>query len=129
VAREEADVRRESDSPCREAVVSAMERWYKVSALKYFTLIYGRRVSKRIGVSVEIFYLEENDPVPVEDASAHELFEFLSEARVEVGDLGCNFGDEGGTLLLVDEFLEKDLGRLSNHDPREELYDFFAKIR
>lgn len=76
LARDSARLIRARASPYFDLAVSARYWWYCVRALKYFDLIYIRTsLSTRVPkVSEMDAYLEESDPVAIEDVLAVELF-------------------------------------------------------
>ena len=73
-------------------------------------------------------HLDDCDPVPIEDALAHELLNLLAQRRIHERRLGCDLRHERVALLLVRALLEEHLDRLGEGNVDEELDDLSAQV-
>lgn len=74
-------------------------------------------------------YLDDGDPIPVENALAHELLHLLRQTVVHGRSLRRNLRHQRISLLLVSAFLPEYFRRLCQNDPDEELDDLPTEIR
>ena len=73
-------------------------------------------------------HLDDCDPIPIEDALAHELLNLLAQRRIHERRLGCDLRHERVALLLVRTLLEEYLRGLREDDPDQELDHLPAQV-